>query len=124
MEAGVGIAVFVRCFVHKKSMEADIVDRLGNGFSLAPFASVVVCFMSNGLFMQMDLLFYTSLKSHLFIYFFAMQGVCTVVSILACVPLGELFLFHFILMRKVWILETHFSVSVISCSIVDLGEVH
>ncbi|XP_031375910.1 probable protein S-acyltransferase 19, partial [Punica granatum] len=68
MEAGVGIAVFVRCFVNKKSMEADIVDRLGNGFSLAPFASVV--------------------------------AVCTVVSVLACVPLGELFLFHFILMRK------------------------
>ncbi|KAK4769305.1 hypothetical protein SAY86_027455 [Trapa natans] len=68
MEAGVGIAVFVRCFVNKKSMEADIVDRLGNGFSLAPFASVV--------------------------------SVCTVVSILACVPLGELFLFHIILMRK------------------------
>lgn len=45
MEAGVGIAVFVRCFVSKKSMEADIVDRLGNGFSLAPFVSVVVCFM-------------------------------------------------------------------------------
>lgn len=42
MESGVGIAVFVRCFVNKKSMEADIVDRLGNGFSRAPFASVVV----------------------------------------------------------------------------------
>lgn len=43
-EAGVGIAVMVRCFVHKKNMEAEIVDRLGNGFSLAPFATVVVTF--------------------------------------------------------------------------------
>ncbi|KAH7832836.1 hypothetical protein Vadar_000442 [Vaccinium darrowii] len=67
-EAGVGIAVFVRCFVNKRSMEADIVDRLGNGFSRAPFATVV--------------------------------AVCTVVSLLACVPLGELLFFHIILIRK------------------------
>ncbi|KAI7980277.1 putative protein S-acyltransferase 19 [Camellia lanceoleosa] len=69
IEAGVGIAVLVRCFVHKKNMEADIVDRLGHGFSLAPFATVV--------------------------------AVCTAVSMLACVPLGELFFFHMILIRKV-----------------------
>ncbi|CAN4096755.1 unnamed protein product [Withania somnifera] len=67
-EAGVGIAVLVRCFVNKKNMEAQIVDRLGNGFSLAPFATVV--------------------------------AVCTAVSLLACVPLGELFFFHMILIRK------------------------
>ncbi|CAI9090175.1 OLC1v1024896C2 [Oldenlandia corymbosa var. corymbosa] len=68
IEAAVGIAVFVRCFVNKKNMEAEIVDRLGNGFSLAPFATVV--------------------------------AVCTVVSMLACFPLAELFFFHMILIRK------------------------
>ncbi|XP_055801932.1 probable protein S-acyltransferase 19 isoform X2 [Solanum dulcamara] len=68
IEAGVGIAVLVRCFVNKKNMEAEIVDRLGNGFSQAPFATVVV--------------------------------VCTAVSLLACFPLGELFFFHMILIRK------------------------
>ncbi|CAI9772573.1 unnamed protein product [Fraxinus pennsylvanica] len=68
IEAGVGIAVVVRCFVNKKSMEAEIVDRLGNGFSRAPFAAVVI--------------------------------VCTAVSLLACIPLGELFFFHMILIRK------------------------
>ncbi|KAJ8564380.1 hypothetical protein K7X08_000840 [Anisodus acutangulus] len=67
-EAGVGIAVLVRCFVNKKNFEAEIVDRLGNGFSVAPFATVV--------------------------------AVCTAVSLLACVPLGELFFFHMILIRK------------------------
>ncbi|PSS05810.1 Protein like [Actinidia chinensis var. chinensis] len=67
-EAGVGIAVLVRCFVNKKNMEAEIVDRLGNGFSRAPFATVV--------------------------------ALCTAVSLLACVPLGELFFFHTILIRK------------------------
>ena len=45
-EAGVGIAVLVRCFVNKKSMEDEIVDRLGNGFSRAPFATVVVYHIS------------------------------------------------------------------------------
>lgn len=42
IEAGVGIAVLVRCFVNKKSMEAEIIDRLGNGFTRPPFATVVV----------------------------------------------------------------------------------
>ncbi|KAA8524213.1 hypothetical protein F0562_010643 [Nyssa sinensis] len=68
IEAGVGIAVLVRCFVNKKGMETEIVDRLGNGFSRVPFATVV--------------------------------ALCTAVSMLACVPLGELFFFHMILMRK------------------------
>uniref|UniRef100_A0A5B7B8K2 S-acyltransferase n=1 Tax=Davidia involucrata TaxID=16924 RepID=A0A5B7B8K2_DAVIN len=68
IEAGVGIAVLVRCFVNKKGMETEIVDRLGNGFSRVPFATVV--------------------------------ALCTAVSMLACVPLGELFFFHMILIRK------------------------
>ncbi|KAK6918032.1 Palmitoyltransferase, DHHC domain [Dillenia turbinata] len=68
IEAGVGIYVLVRCFVNKKNMEAEIIDRLGNGFSRAPFATVV--------------------------------AVCTAVSLVACVPLGELFFFHMILIRK------------------------
>ncbi|XP_021907301.1 probable protein S-acyltransferase 19, partial [Carica papaya] len=68
IEAGVGIAVLVRCFVNKRSMETLIIDRLGNGFSRAPFATVV--------------------------------AICTAVSVLACVPLGELFFFHMILIRK------------------------
>ncbi|KAK1563545.1 hypothetical protein Q3G72_028974 [Acer saccharum] len=67
-EAGVGIAVLVRCFVNKNSMETEIVDRLGNGFSRAPFATVV--------------------------------ALCTAVSLLACMPLGELLFFHIILIRK------------------------
>ncbi|KAI5339883.1 hypothetical protein L3X38_019156 [Prunus dulcis] len=68
IEAGVGIAVLVRCFVNKRSMEAEIIDRLGNGFTRPPFATVVT--------------------------------VCTAVSVLACVPLCELFFFHMILIRK------------------------
>nr|GLL23114.1 probable protein S-acyltransferase 19 isoform X1 [Ipomoea trifida] len=68
IEAAVGVAVFVRCFVNKRKIEAEIVDRLGNGFSRAPFATVV--------------------------------AFCTVLSLLACVPLGELFFFHMILIRK------------------------
>ncbi|KAL1567583.1 putative protein S-acyltransferase 19 [Salvia divinorum] len=68
VEAGVGIGVLVRCFTNKHYMEAQIVDRLGNGFSRAPFATVV--------------------------------AICSAVSLLACVPLGELFFFHMILIRK------------------------
>ncbi|KAF8390893.1 hypothetical protein HHK36_023192 [Tetracentron sinense] len=68
IEAGVGIAVLVRCFVDKKDMENHIIDRLGIGFSRAPFATVV--------------------------------ALCSAVSLLALVPLGELFFFHMILMRK------------------------
>lgn len=68
IEFGVGVAVLVLCFVNKKSMERSIVDKLGNGFSRAPFIVVV--------------------------------AICTAVSLLACVPLGELFFFHMILIKK------------------------
>lgn len=44
VEFGVGVAVLVRCFVDKKSTEDHITERLGVGFSLPPFATVVVCF--------------------------------------------------------------------------------
>nr|KAJ0185114.1 hypothetical protein LSAT_V11C900472440 [Lactuca sativa] len=40
-ECGVGIAVLVRCFADKKSTENQIADRLGDGFSRPPFATVV-----------------------------------------------------------------------------------
>ncbi|KAJ8625642.1 hypothetical protein MRB53_034172 [Persea americana] len=68
VEFGVGVAVLVRCFVDRRSIESEIVNRLGEGFSRPPFATVV--------------------------------ALCTAVSLLACVPLGELFFFHLILIRK------------------------
>ncbi|KAL5731368.1 protein S-acyltransferase [Ranunculus cassubicifolius] len=68
IEAGVGIAVFVLCFVQKRAMENRIDERLGDGFSRAPFATIV--------------------------------GIFTVLSLIACLPLGELFFFHMILIRK------------------------
>ncbi|KAM7517385.1 hypothetical protein LguiA_006968 [Lonicera macranthoides] len=68
LECGVGIAVLVRCFVYRKATENQITDRLGDGFTRAPFATVV--------------------------------ALCTAVSFLATVPLGELFFFHIILIRK------------------------
>ncbi|GAB4833034.1 hypothetical protein Ancab_007057 [Ancistrocladus abbreviatus] len=67
-ECGVGIWVLVRCFIHKKATKHQITDRLGDGFSRAPFAAVV--------------------------------ALCTAVSCLAILPLGELFFFHMILIRK------------------------
>ncbi|XP_058090572.1 probable protein S-acyltransferase 19 isoform X2 [Magnolia sinica] len=41
IECGVGIAVFVRCFVDRKGTENQISDKLGEGFTRAPFATVV-----------------------------------------------------------------------------------
>ncbi|XP_024377092.1 protein S-acyltransferase 21 [Physcomitrium patens] len=64
----VGTAVFVRCFVDRRSIGEEITEKLGNGFTRAPFAAVV--------------------------------AVCTAVAWLACVPLGELFFFHLILIQK------------------------
>ncbi|MQL93958.1 hypothetical protein Taro_026610 [Colocasia esculenta] len=68
VESGIGIAVLVRCFTAKRAIQMQIIERLGNGFSLAPFATIV--------------------------------AICSAVSLLACVPLGELFFFHILLMRK------------------------
>ncbi|CAK9180322.1 unnamed protein product [Ilex paraguariensis] len=67
-ECGVGIAVLIRCFTHRKATEHQITERLGGGFSQPPFATVV--------------------------------AICTALSFLATVPLGELFFFHIILIRK------------------------
>ncbi|URD80449.1 S-acyltransferase [Musa troglodytarum] len=68
IEIGVGIAVFVLCFVDKKGTEANIKEKLGNGFSRGPVAAII--------------------------------AICIAVSLLACVPLGELFFFHMILIKK------------------------
>ncbi|KAG2308959.1 hypothetical protein Bca52824_028707 [Brassica carinata] len=68
VEFGVGVAVFVRCFVEQKAMEHLITEKLGLGFSRPPFAAIVI--------------------------------VCTTLSFLAIIPLGELFFFHIILIRK------------------------
>ncbi|XP_042057130.1 protein S-acyltransferase 21-like [Salvia splendens] len=67
-EITVGIAVLVRCFIDRKATEVAIADRLGDGFSRPPFATVV--------------------------------ALCIAVSLLATVPLAELFFFHIILIRK------------------------
>eukprot|EP00250_Pteridium_aquilinum_P021495 c25144_g1_i1 orf=1096-3459(-) len=68
LDWGVGLAVLVRCFADKRAIEKQIVNKLGSGFSRAPFAVVVV--------------------------------ICTLVPLLASIPLGELFFFHIILIRK------------------------
>lgn len=68
IEFGAGTAVMVLCFVDKKGTETNIIDKLGNGFSRAPFAAVV--------------------------------AICTAVSLLAIIPLGELFFFHLLLIKK------------------------
>lgn len=44
VEWGIGAAVFIRCFVDRRGTENQIVDKLGNGFSTAPFAAVVVLY--------------------------------------------------------------------------------
>lgn len=68
LEWGVGIAVLIRCFVDKRGIDKQIMEKLGNSFSRAPYIAVVV--------------------------------LCTAVSLLASLPLGELFFFHIILIRK------------------------
>uniref|UniRef100_A0A0A9CXM7 S-acyltransferase n=1 Tax=Arundo donax TaxID=35708 RepID=A0A0A9CXM7_ARUDO len=67
IEFGVGIAVLVICFVNKNS-ERIIQDKLGNGLTRPPFATIVAIF--------------------------------TLLSLVACIPIGELFFFHMILIRK------------------------
>ncbi|KAF0898379.1 hypothetical protein E2562_007222 [Oryza meyeriana var. granulata] len=67
IEIGVGIAVLVVCFVNKNS-ESIIQDKLANGLTRPPFATIVAIF--------------------------------TLLSLVACIPLVELFFFHMILIRK------------------------
>ncbi|KAH9311624.1 hypothetical protein KI387_026659, partial [Taxus chinensis] len=68
LQWGVGVEVFIRCFIDKGGTDRQIVEKLGNSFSRIPYAAVV--------------------------------AICTVVALLASIPLGELFFFHIILIRK------------------------
>jgi hypothetical protein len=42
LEGIAGTAVFVRCFVDRHRIGEQVMDKLGNGFTRAPFAAVVV----------------------------------------------------------------------------------
>lgn len=42
LDWGISLAVLVRCFADKTGIEKQIVNKLGSGFSRAPFAVVVV----------------------------------------------------------------------------------
>jgi palmitoyltransferase ZDHHC1/11 len=42
VEVVVGLVVFTRCFKKKVEIEAQIVERLGEGFSRPPFVVIVV----------------------------------------------------------------------------------
>lgn len=42
VEWGIGAAVFIRCFVDRRGTLDQIYSKLGNGFSMVPFASIVV----------------------------------------------------------------------------------
>lgn len=43
LEWGIGVEVLIRCFIDKGGTERQIVEKLGNSFSRAPYAAVVVC---------------------------------------------------------------------------------
>ncbi|KAL6843670.1 hypothetical protein ACP4OV_026241 [Aristida adscensionis] len=86
---GVGIAVFVRCFTDKTAIEEQIGERLGYGLSRAPFATIVY---------MPDEGMKTALAEDRINSF--IQALGTALSMLASVPLGELFFFHMILIRK------------------------
>ncbi|KAL0920301.1 hypothetical protein M5K25_009426 [Dendrobium thyrsiflorum] len=68
VQCGVGIAVLVRCFVNKRAIQNEVIDRLGDVFS----------------------------RVHLTIF----VAICTALTLIAMAPLGELFFFHMILIRK------------------------
>eukprot|EP00252_Welwitschia_mirabilis_P010965 TRINITY_DN24693_c1_g1_i1.p1 TRINITY_DN24693_c1_g1~~TRINITY_DN24693_c1_g1_i1.p1 ORF type:complete len:783 (-),score=122.63 TRINITY_DN24693_c1_g1_i1:140-2488(-) len=68
IEGGIGIAVVVHCFVNRREIDTQIVEKLGNSFSRIPYIVIVVS--------------------------------CTVVALLASMPLAELFFFHIILIKK------------------------
>lgn len=57
IEIGVGIAVFVLCFVDKKGTEANIKEKLGNGFSRGPVAAIIVSLKDQRCLLQLYGLF-------------------------------------------------------------------
>ncbi|KAH1261097.1 putative protein S-acyltransferase 22 [Glycine max] len=71
-----GILVLICCFVEKKKFSVDISSKLGSSFSLVPFVIVVVSIL------------------HTFL------AVCTILAMIATLPLAQLFFFHILLIKK------------------------
>lgn len=95
-----GILVLVRCFVDQRHFNVDIATKLGSSFSLVPFIIVVVrirhfhilisliwaCFLLISLWTSWSL---------------NLQVSCTLLAMIATLPLAQLFFFHVLLIQKV-----------------------
>lgn len=71
-ECAVGVFVLVRCFVDRKATENAIVDRLGDGFSRPPFATVVVLYYTFCTYLLAE--HYFAAKIQLFVVFISRSG--------------------------------------------------
>ncbi|KAH9626163.1 hypothetical protein KSS87_017687, partial [Heliosperma pusillum] len=70
-----GIYVLVCSILEKKRFRMEIISKLGSSFSMVPFVIVVVSFLS-------------------------LLAVCTVLAMIATLPLAQLLFFHILLIKK------------------------
>lgn len=121
--------MLIFCFVKRKQFSVDISSKLGTGFSLVPFVLVVVSFLPLPLmcdyYVSVLMHFFasnrlTSFCSFLFgifsfdknlrlfpdaaILIFScenFQSICTILAMIATLPVVQLFFFHILLIKKV-----------------------
>lgn len=95
IEGGTAAAIFVRCFANKRSIELEIQKRFNAKFPRGVLATICVWFcLLSPLFLSQFL--------QLFIQLILLQAVLFFMTSYCSAALGQLFLFHIVLIRKVW----------------------
>jgi hypothetical protein len=104
LQSAIGVLVLVLCFVERKDFSVQIVSKLGSSFSLVPFVIVVVWTV---IFFQIQGYLISHLLHQSFLrywskhYSFLTQASCTMLAMVASLPIAQLLFFHILLIKKV-----------------------
>lgn len=108
IEGGTAAAIFVRCFANKRSIELEIQRRFSAKFPRGVLATICVWFFA--CFLHYISLSFISCSSfnvqfhQLFIFqCIFLQVILFFMTSYCAAALGQLFLFHIVLIRKVWL---------------------
>jgi hypothetical protein len=107
LQSAVGVLVLVFCFVERKEFSIQIVSKLGSSFSVVPYVIVVVrlaVLLSNSSYftfpLENQLTLFTFFLERSKCWSLFIQASCTILAIVALLPIAQLLFFHILLIKK------------------------
>ncbi|OEL17669.1 putative protein S-acyltransferase 22 [Dichanthelium oligosanthes] len=97
----VGTLVLILCFMKRGEFSGQIISKLGSSFSTASFVVVVVSLFNKELLQ--NFLIYLISSDHIILGTdtkFLLQVACTLLAVVATIPLSQLLCFHILLIKK------------------------